>query len=282
MPSQVLKPGGPQSILNPRLAGLKVLVRGAGEMASGVAHRLARSGFRVLMTEVAGPLAVRRAVSFCEAVHDRRKTVEGITACWVQRREEVPSVWQRGELPVLIDPGMQCLKALGPQVIVDALLAKRNTGLHRDMATLTIGLGPGFVTPDDVHLAIETMRGHDLGRLIYQGSPSPDTGIPGEMAGYTHQRVLRAPKDGVFVTERQLGDKVMEGDLVAQVDSAEVVAQVSGILRGLIRSCTHVKTGLKVGDIDPRGKVEYLHTISDKARALGGSVLEGIMACFNQ
>lgn len=264
------------------LRGLKVLIRGAGEMASGIAHRLARCGFHLLMTEVANPLAVRRAVSFCEAVHDGAKTVEGITARRIEQLSQAPALWERGELPVLVDPEMACRAEFQPAVIVDALLAKRNTGLTRDMAPLTIGLGPGFIAPDEVHVAIETHRGHDLGRLIYQGTPRPNTGVPGDIAGYTHQRVLRAPAEGRFETDLQLGDRVEAGQTVATVAGQPVIAQVGGILRGLIRPGSQVTQGLKVGDVDPRGRVEYLHTISDKARALGGSVLEAILAHFNR
>jgi xanthine dehydrogenase accessory factor len=251
-------------------------------MASGVAHRLSRAGFAVVMTEVAEPLAVRRAVSFCEAVWDGSMNVEGITSRLIADPGEVPSVWDKGELPVLVDPEMTCLTVLKPTVIVDALLAKRNTGLRRDMAPLTIGLGPGFKAPDDVHLAIETNRGHDLGRLIYQGSPEPDTGIPGNTGGYTLQRVFRAPQDGTFEPFFQLGDRVEQDEAVAKVGDSEVRAQVGGVLRGLIRPGVRVVKGLKVGDVDPRGKIEYLHTITDKARALGGAVLEGIMSAFNR
>ncbi len=264
------------------LRGLKMLIRGAGEMASGVAHRLARCGFRLLMTEVADPLAVRRAVSFCEAVHDGSKTVEGLTARRIERLDEAEALWERGELPVLVDPEMGCRAQFQPAVIVDALLAKRNTGLRRDMAPLTIGLGPGFSAPDQVHVAIETHRGHDLGRLIYQGAPRPNTGVPGDIAGYTHQRVLRAPAQGRFETELKLGDRVEPGQVVAAVAGRPVIARVGGILRGLIRPGSQVTPGLKVGDVDPRGRVEYLHTISDKARALGGSVLEAVLARFNR
>ncbi|MCF8049364.1 MAG: EF2563 family selenium-dependent molybdenum hydroxylase system protein [Desulfarculaceae bacterium] len=259
------------------MTGVKVLLRGGGEMASGVAHCLALAGLRVLISELPTPLAVRREVSFCEAVFDGRKTVECVTARRIDEVSQAPTLWQRGELPVLVDPSMECLKRLEPQVIVDALLAKTNTGLHRDMAPLTIGLGPGFKAPEDVHIALETKRGHDLGRLIYQGSPVPNTGIPGNTAGYTHQRVLRAPTDGVFKTDHKLGDLVQAGQTVATVDGQEVVACVGGVLRGLIRPGYSVHRGLKVGDVDPRSEVAYLFSIGEKPRTLGGAVLQAIM-----
>jgi xanthine dehydrogenase accessory factor len=263
------------------LAGMRVLVRGAGEMATGVAHRLIRAGFNMLLTEANNPLAVRRAVSFCEAVHDNEKTVEGITARLIQDPDQATDLWAQGQVPVLVDPEMNCLAQFQPAVIIDALLAKRNTGLRKDMAPLTIGLGPGFKAPEEVDLAIETNRGHNLGRLIYDGQPSANTGVPGNIAGYTHQRVLRSPADGAFETKHKLGDAVKAGETVALVCGQAVASQLDGILRGLIRPGSQVITGLKVGDVDPRGQIEYLDTISEKARAIGGSVLEGILARFN-
>jgi xanthine dehydrogenase accessory factor len=264
------------------LAGMKVLIRGAGEMATGVAYRLIRSGFNLLLTEAENPLAVRRAVSFCEAVHDGKKTVEGITASLIRDPDQAAALWAQGLVPVMIDPDMKCLAQIRPVVIVDALLAKKNTGLRRGMAPFTIGLGPGFKAPDDVDLAIETNRGHNLGRLIYEGQPAANTGVPGDIAGYTHQRVLRSPADGVFETKQQLGGAVKAGETVAMVNGQPVVSQLDGVLRGLIRPGSRVHKGLKVGDVDPRGKIEYLDTISEKARAIGGSVLEGILARFNR
>ena len=263
------------------MTGVKVLLRGGGEMASGVAHCLALAGIRVLISELPTPLAVRREVSFCEAVFDGHKTIEGVTARRIDDFSQALALWRRGELPVLVDPSMTCRNLLEPEVIVDALLAKRNTGLHRDMAPLTIGLGPGFKAPDDVHVALETKRGHDLGRLIYQGSPVPNTGIPGNTAGYTYQRVLRAPVEGVFQTEHKLGDVVEAGQTVATVDGQEVVAGVGGVLRGLIRPGYPVSQGLKVGDVDPRGETAYLYSIGEKPRTLGGAALQAIMAHFS-
>lgn len=267
---------------NARPLDLMVLIRGAGELATGVAHRLASAGLRVIMTETERPLAVRRAVSFCEAVWEGVKTVEGLTARLITEPGQAEDCWRAGELPVIIDPETACAKVLQPQVAVDALLAKRNTGLGRDMAPLTIGLGPGFSAPDMVHLVVETNRGHNLGRLVYDGAAEANTGVPGNIAGFTYQRVLRSPADGEFVTEHKLGDAVDEGHAVATVDGQPVTAQVSGVLRGLIRPGTMVHKGLKVGDVDPRGNLEYLNTISEKARAIGGSVLEGIMAAYNR
>lgn len=267
---------------DPGLAGLMVLVRGAGEMASGVAHRLASSGLRVILTEIPRPLAVRRAVSFCEAVYEGTKTVEGLTARLIAEPTQAGEVWAEGRLPLLLDLELSCREGLRPAVIVDATLAKTDTGLRRGMAPLTMALGPGYRAPEMVDLVIETNRGHNLGRLIYNGQAAENTGVPGDIGGYTHQRVLRAPCPGVFTAERQLGDMVEAGQLVGRVEKQDVRASIGGLLRGLIRSGTRVQYALKLGDVDPRGKREYLTTISDKARAIGGSVLEGIMARFNR
>ena len=251
-------------------------------MASGVAHRLHRAGLRVALTETAQPLAVRRAVSFCEAVYDGAKSVEGLTARRVRGPQDFAAAWEAGELPVLVDPDTACRRAMKPLVIIDALLAKRNTGLSPDMAPLTIGLGPGFQAPTDAHLVIETNRGHNLGRLIYQGQAEADTGQPGDIAGYTLQRVLRSPAAGTFQALAALGEAVEQGQAVATVAGQEVKAAVGGVLRGLIRPGIWVEAGCKVGDVDPRGQREYLSTISEKARAVGGSVLEGILHRFNR
>ncbi|KJS29581.1 MAG: hypothetical protein VR64_20465 [Desulfatitalea sp. BRH_c12] len=260
---------------------LVILIRGAGEMASGVAHRLHRAGFKLVLTDIKTPMAVRRRVSFCEAVHEGIQTIEGVTACLVQGPEEIEPAWRRLQIPVLIDPEMSVRSVVKPHVIVDALLAKRNTGLYRGMALFTIGLGPGFCAPDAVHVAVETNRGHTLGRLIYKGEPEANTGIPVDIAGHSIKRVLRAPADGIFAGLCRLGDSIEAGQAIASVSGMKLHAEVSGVLRGLIRNGTLVFRHQKVGDIDPRGRKEYICTISDKARAIGGSVLEAIMAEFN-
>ncbi|MBW2058115.1 MAG: EF2563 family selenium-dependent molybdenum hydroxylase system protein [Deltaproteobacteria bacterium] len=266
----------------PRLNELVVLVRGAGEMATGVAHRLWRAHFLVCMTETAEPLAIRREVSFCEAIHDGEKTVEGVTAKRVIDVEAVRATWERGKIPVLVDPGAVVKGFLKPHVLVDAILAKRNLGTAMTDAALVIGLGPGFVGGEDVHLVIETNRGHNLGRLIWEGSAEADTGIPGNVGGYTAERVLRAPRAGRFEALIKIGDLVEENEPVAEVDGAPMRSRIAGVLRGILRDGTSVEKGMKSGDVDPRGKREACFTISDKARAIGGSVLEGILATFNR
>ena len=264
------------------LKELTILIRGAGEMASGVAHRLWRCRFKLLLTEIPTPLAVRRAVSFCEAVHDGTKTVEGATAQRVESLEEAGEAWRRDLIPVLVDPEMSCLAELRPQVLVEASLHKRNDfGLRADLTPLVIALGPGFRAPAEADYVIETNRGHNLARVIEEGPAEPDTGQPGSIEGLTWQRVLRAPAEGVFRAEHTIGDLVEKGQAVAQVAGSPVLAGTGGMIRGLIRPGTLVREGLKVGDVDPRGKRALPANISEKARALSGSVLECILRTFN-
>jgi xanthine dehydrogenase accessory factor len=267
--------------LHSSLTDLRVLIRGAGEQASGIAHRLWRSHLRVAMTEIPAPMAVRRAVSFCEAVWDGTCEVEGVRARRVSGRGEFEAVIEAGEIPVLVDPELSCLGAWEPHVLIDATIAKRNLGTQRDMAPLVIGLGPGFIAGQDVEVVVETNRGHNLGRLFFHGEAEPNTGTPGDTAGYTVERVLRAPCDGVFETSAAIGDSVRAGDVVAQVEGREIRAEISGVVRGLLRPGLRVWTGLKAGDIDPRTRRENCFTISEKARALGGSALEAILMRFN-
>lgn len=266
-----------------RVSELTVLIRGAGEMASGVAHRLYQSHFKLCMLEIAHPLAVRREVSFCEAVYDGEKEVEGVRAERISDPEEIPSIWEKGRIPLLIDPdGKQTRNYLNPDILIDAIMAKKNLGTKMDDAPLVIGLGPGFHAGKDVHIVIETNRGHNLGRMILRGEAEPDTGIPGDIGGYTVERLLRTMKKGVFHTDKTIGDRVHKGTVVAVVDDYPVIAKISGVLRGLLRDGVEVKKGMKVGDVDPRGKRENCFTISDKARAIGGGVLEAILYWFNK
>lgn len=263
------------------LNNLCVMIRGGGEQASGVAHRLFRSHLKVVMTEISQPLCVRRTVSFCEALFGKAQEVEGVTTRFVASPKEVSAVWDEGMIPLLIDPEGISRDVLKPSVIVDAILAKRNTGTHTGDAPLVIGLGPGFWAGRDVDVVIETNRGHDLGRVIYDGRAEEDTGVPGAIAGVGTQRVLRAPRDGTFRSDKEIGAMVAEGENVAWVEDEPVTAAISGVLRGLLRGGIAVQKGLKAGDIDPRGKRENCFTISDKARAIGGGVLEAILAHFN-
>jgi xanthine dehydrogenase accessory factor len=262
---------------------LTVLIRGAGEMASGVAHRLHQSHFKVCMLEIPHPIAVRREVSFCEAIYEGEKEVEGVRSKFISKPEEIHSVWQEGKIPILVDPdGEKTRRFIKPDVLVNAIMAKKNLGTHIKKAPLVIGLGPGFYAEKDVHIVIETNRGHDLGRVMLKGAAEPDTGIPGNIGGYTVERLLRTMKKGIFRPQRSIGDRVNKGTVVAVVDDFPVIAKISGFVRGLIREGVEVRKGMKVGDIDPRGRREFCFTISDKARAIGGGVLEAILYWFNR
>jgi xanthine dehydrogenase accessory factor len=262
---------------------LVVLIRGAGEMASGVAHRLHQSHFKICMIEISRPLAVRRGVAFSEAIYEGEKEVEGIRAKLISKPDEIEGIWKKGDIPILVDPdGKETKHFLRPKVLTDAIMAKKNLGTQIKDAALVIGLGPGFAAGNDVHIVIETNRGHHLGRMILKGTVEPDTGIPGEIGGYTVERVLRTMKKGIFLPQKSIGERVSKGSVVAVVDDFPVIAKISGIVRGLLREGIEVKKGMKVGDIDPRGKRELCFTISDKARAIGGSVLEAILYWFNR
>ena len=252
-------------------------------MGSAVAWRLHRAGLRaILMMDVASPLAVRREVSFCEAIYDGRKMVEGVQAAKAGNVKEIRPIWAEGDIAVTSDAQWKSLQRLDPDIVIDAILAKRNLGTRIDEALLVIGLGPGFTAGEDVHFVIETNRGHNLGRIIASGSAEPDTGIPGVIEGVAETRLLLAPADGEFHALRNIGDHVETGDVVGRVGDADVVCRIGGVLRGLIRSRTQVVKGLKVGDIDPRDITAFCYTISDKARAISGSVLEAILRTYNR
>lgn len=260
-----------------------VLVRGAGEMASGVAWRLHRANVRrICMLDLADPLCVRRTVSFCPALAEGSAEVEGVGATSARTAGEVRAAWAEGRIAVVTTADWAGIGAMRPDVLVDAIIAKRNLGTRIDDAALVIGLGPGFEAGADCHYVVETNRGHDLGRLIERGSAEPDTGMPGDVAGYTAERVLRAPADGSFVAERAIGERVSRGEAVGHVGGAPVASGIDGIVRGLIRSGTAVTSGLKLGDVDPRCQPAHCHTVSDKARALGGAVLEAVMRHHNR
>ncbi len=266
-----------------KLQQITIIIRGAGDLATGVALRLYRAGFRnLLLLEREHPLAVRRLVSFSEAVTLGAVCVEGIRAERITA-DEAAAPWRRDRvIPVLVDPEGKSIAGLGPDVVIDAILAKRNTGTRIDDAKLVIGLGPGFTAGKDVHCVIETMRGHGLGRVISSGAPLADTGVPGSIGGYTSERLLRAPEAGLFITSRDIGDRVRKGETVATVAGTPVIARISGVLRGLLRSDTPVDRGTKLGDIDPRGKTDFCRTASDKAMAIGGGVLEAICGWYNR
>lgn len=265
-----------------QLNELIIAVKGAGEMASAVAWRLYMANLcKIMMLEIAHPMAVRRNVSFCEAVHDRQTTVEGVQAVNVENAGTISEQWCKDNIAVMVDPHWASIGEIKPDIVIDATLAKRNLGTNRNDARLVIGLGPGFEAGRDVHFVIETNRGHHLGRVIENGSAAANTGIPGSIGGYTKERVLRAPGDGDFLCTRQIGDIVQKGDTIGTVAGIEVSAPISGVLRGLLRPGSRVSKGLKIGDIDPRAAVEYCDTISEKGRAIAGSVLEAILRVYN-
>jgi len=263
-----------------RLSDIRVCVKGGGDIASGVAWRLHQCGLKVFIAEIPQPMAVRRKVSFCEAVYDGHAVVEGVEGVLIQKADDVYSVWDRGKIPVLVDPECEAKHVIRPDVIVDAILAKKNIGTSIDDSPLVIALGPGFEAGRDAHFVVETNRGHYLGRLLDTGSAEPDTGIPGSVQGITSDRVLRAPADGQWESKIDIGDPVRKADIIGSVAGVPAKALIDGVLRGMIRPDITVKTGYKIGDIDPRGKKEYCYSISEKALAVGGGVLEGILRVF--
>ncbi len=261
---------------------LIILIKGGGEMASGIAQRLVRSGFRVCMTEIPEPLAVRRAVSFCEAVFAGQTEVEGLAARRVSGIEAIRRCWGEGEIPVVVDPGCVIRKVLAPDVLVDAILAKHNTGTALADAPLVIGLGPGFRAGRDAHVVIETNRGHHLGRVIEEGEAEPDTGTPGDIGGHTWERVLRAPASGKFRGLKRIGEPVERGEVLAEVGDLPLAAPISGVLRGILHDGLAVEPNMKVGDVDPRGAPAHCLTVSEKARAIAGAVLEAVLRKYNR
>lgn len=254
-----------------------VCIRGAGDIASGIAVRLFRSRIRIIMTEIAHPLTVRRAVSFSEAVRLGACTVEGINARLVKDSREAAEL--QGIIPVIISPDGSCIPELKPDALVDAIMAKRNLGTKISDAHTVIGVGPGFTVGVDCHAVVETKRGHNLGRVIYEPgmTAEPNTATPGEICGYTSERLLRVPCDGVFVPEREIGELVRAGEIVATVNGQAIMAQIDGLIRGLLAGGLNVTRGLKAGDIDPRGTNADCRSVSDKALAVGGGVLEALM-----
>jgi len=260
-----------------------IAIKGAGEMASAAAWRLYMAGFRaIFMMEAAVPLAVRREVSFCEAVHDGCKTVEDVQAVRASGVGQFQAIWEAGKIAVTVDPQWDALRTIRPDVLVDAILAKKNIGTCKEDAGLVIGLGPGFAAGEDVHFVIETNRSHHLGRILTSGCAAPDTGIPGPIEGIALGRLLRAPATGEFRSSRRIGELVGKGEVVGVVGDSQAACLVSGVLRGLIRPGTWVRQGQKIGDIDPRGDVSYCFTLSDKARAIAGAVLEAVMRTYNR
>lgn len=260
-----------------------VVVRGGGDIATGTIQKLYRAGFKVVILEIENPSAIRREVSFCEAVYDGEMTIEGITAKLCHSVEEIKSYWQDNKIPLIIDSKAESIKELRPFAVVDGILAKRNCGTTKDMAPITIGLGPGFTAGEDVDIVIETMRGHNLGKLIFEGKPMANTGIPGIIKGVGKERVIYSPCAGIVKNISKIGDMVEKNQVIATVDGVEVLATISGVLRGLIRDGYEVPERFKMADVDPREEEQAnCFTISDKARAIGGAVLEAILYLKNK
>ena len=255
----------------------RVLIKGGGDLASGVAHRLHQAGFLLLITELPSPLAVRRTVAFASAVMQGEAVVEGVRAQRISAPGEALAIWARHEIAVLVDPLAEAGASLKPLSVVDAIVAKTNTGTHLTDAPIVIALGPGFTAAVDAHAVVETNRGHNLGRVYYSGSAEPDSGCPAPVRGVSQERVLRAPAAGAFAGAVEIGAAVAAGALVGYVGAEPVRAAVNGVIRGLIADGTLVSAGLKIGDVEPGGTAAHCFTISDKSRAIGGGVLEAIL-----
>ncbi len=257
-----------------------IIVRGAGDLATGVIIRLKRAGYDVLALETAQPTQVRRNVSFAEAVYEKEHAVDGIRAVLIERAEDAFRAFDEDAVPVLVDPEAKAVSLLHPGVVIDAIIAKKNLGTRADMAPLVIALGPGFTAPEDADAVIETQRGHNLGRVIREGSAAPNTGIPGNIAGYASERVIRSNAEGVFRGIRTFGDLVRKGETVAYVGEKEQKSEIDGMVRGMLRSGLYVTEGFKIADIDPRGEKAEYRTPSDKAMAIAGGVLEVVDSFF--
>lgn len=255
-----------------------VVVRGGGDIATGTIYKLARCGFHVLVLEIAHPSAIRRNVAYSEAVYEGHKEVEGIECVLIHSLDELEPVFKNNQIAMMVDPEGTSIDILKPEIVIDAILAKKNMGTSRNMAPITIGLGPGFCAGKDVHVVVETMRGHNLGRLIYEGCALPNTGVPGNIKGYSKERVIHSPCTGICHNVKKITDIVEKGEIIAYIDKTPVYASMSGLLRGLIQDGYSVTSGFKMADIDPReDEYQNCFTISDKARCIAGGVLEAIL-----
>jgi xanthine dehydrogenase accessory factor len=256
----------------------KVIIRGGGDIASGTINKLHRCGFHVLVLETATPTAIRRKVCYGEAVYEREITVDEITAVLVDSEKEIKRVWLEDKIPVVIDPEGIWIKKVQPMALIDCILAKRNLGTDIGMAPITVALGPGFEAGKDVQAVIETMRGHNLGRIIWQGTAMKDTGVPGDIKGYSKERVIYSPARGRIKVIKDIGSLVSKDEVIAIVGDKKIEATIDGVLRGMIRDGFEVEQGLKIADIDPRmSEMDNCYTISDKARCIAGGVLEAIL-----
>lgn len=256
---------------------MRVVIRGAGDIATGIALRLYRAGLQVVMTDLEKPTAIRRTVCFSQAILHGEMKVEDVMARRADTPAQAETFLQEDVIAVLPDPEGKLISALHPDAVVDAILAKKNLGTFIHDAPVVIGIGPGFTAGVDCHAVVETMRGHYMGRVIYEGSAIPNTAIPGLIGGFAGERVLRAPADGIFHQLLDIGAVVKQGDIAATVDGQPMVCTLDGVLRGILPDGTPVFRGMKAGDVDPRDVVDHCYTTSDKATAVGGGVLEAIL-----
>jgi xanthine dehydrogenase accessory factor len=247
-----------------------ILIKGAGDLATGVAHRLKQCGFNIVMTEISEPTMVRRTVAFSQAVYDKEVEVEGIKAVLASEKQDIYNIIEDGNIAILVDEKANIVDEIKPDIIIDAIIAKKNLGTN-------ITLGPGFSAGFDCHCVVETKRGHYLGKTIYSGSAIPNTGVPGDIGGYTKERIIRATDNGKISPVASIGDYVEKGDIVAYVNETPIFAEINGIVRGMLQKDIRVFKGMKSGDIDPRCEKDHCFTISDKARSIGGGVLEAIL-----
>lgn len=260
-----------------------IIVRGGGDIASGTINRLHNMGFRVLVLEISKPNFIRRKVCYGEAVYEGEFSLEGTVSKLACSLEEIYSIWEEKKIPVYIDPEMKILEKLSPDVIIDGILAKKNLGMSKELAPVTIGLGPGFEAGKNVHAVIETNRGHNLGRIIYEGKAAENTGIPGIIQGYGKERVIYASAEGILKTVHDIGDVVQKDEIIAYIGTEPVKASLTGLIRGMIRGGSFVKKGLKISDIDPReDQLENCYTISDKARTISGGAAEAVFFLLNK
>lgn len=262
-----------------------IIVRGGGDIATGTIYRLYQCGFQVLVLEIPNPSAIRRNVAFSEAVYQGQQRVEDVTCFLAENLEDAVSMLNAGKLVMLVDPDGESIRKLKPVAVVDGILAKKNLGTNKGMADITVALGPGFEAGKDVDAVIETMRGHSLGRVIYQGKAMKNTGVPGVIGGYAKERVIHSPAKGRLKNVKKITDTVKQGDIIAMIETGEesipVTATIDGLLRGLIRDGYPVTKGFKIADIDPRtDEYDNCFTISDKARCIAGGVLEAILHLY--
>jgi xanthine dehydrogenase accessory factor len=261
---------------------MNILIRGGGDLGSGVAFRLHRVGWNVVITEIEKPLVLRRTVSFANAIYEKETNVEGITARYIKDFKEIPELIHKREIPVLISPDRYSFPEYLPDVIVDARLLKKYIEYHLDIKPMVIGLGPGFKVGSNCHVVIETNRGHYLGRALWDGEAMTDTGIPGTVSQKSNERVLRAPASGYIQSNTVLGTFVKKGDLIGSIDNEPILAPFDGCLRGLMHNGIYVKEGIKIGDVDPRLDKNLIYFISEKSLAIAGGVLEAILVYQNK